>query len=60
MSYAASTPEAEAQELMVEFDGDPEEAIKHLKKIEEAILDEVHAIQGFEEYKELKEVVNNE
>jgi len=57
MTYAAQNAETRAQELMVEFEGDPKAALEHIQEMEEAILDEVHAIQGFEAYKELKEEV---
>ena len=60
VSKPAGTPETEAEDLIVNCDGDTKEALKFVEKMKEQILDQVHAVQGFEAYKEHKKVVQNE
>ena len=60
MSNPAATPEDDARDMLDNCGGSAEDALKHLQKIQEHILDQVHAVQGFDEYKRLKDEADNQ
>ena len=55
MSEPAGSHEDAARDLLDNCEGDYERALERLQNMREDVLDRVHAAEGFDEYKRLKE-----
>lgn len=58
MSEPARSHEDASRDLLDNCGRDYERALERLQNMREDILDHVHAVEGFDEYKRLKEVKN--